>query len=402
MIRTTFVFFALAVALVAQGGLSPWRQGFQTQKAAQDPDYEKGLRALDARQWDQAIAAFNATAENRSALADAALYWKAYAEMRSGRYDRALEAISDLRSDFPSSKWAKDAQALEVEVQGQTGAPVNPASQNDDELKLLALNSLMQSDPAQAVPILQKLLAGNNSEKVKERALFVLMQNSSPDARKILSDLARNSSNPGLQMKAIRYMGMMGGQDSLRELASIYKSSSDSHLKRAILQSYMQSGARDFLLNAARTEQDPELRRDAIRQLALTGGQDELWQLYQGSPMEEKKTILQSMFLGGNSQRLVEVARSEKDPTLRVAAIKSLGLMGSNGRGDVLVSIYRSDSNPEVRNAVLNSLFLQQNGKALVDLARSERDPEMKKKIIEKMALVHSKEVTDYMMELLK
>ena len=76
--------------------------------------------------------------------------------------------------------------------------------------------------------------------------------------------------------------------------------------------------------------------------------------------------------------------------------------MGGNGRGDVLVSIYQSDPDTEVRRAVLNALFLQQNGKALVDLARAEKDPQMKEEIVKKMSLVHSKEVTDYMMEILK
>jgi hypothetical protein len=50
----------------------------------------------------------------------------------------------------------------------------------------------------------------------------------------------------------------------------------------------------------------------------------------------------------------------------------------------------------------LNSLFLQQNGKALVDLARSEKDPKWKQEIVQKMSLVHSREVTDYMLEVLK
>ena len=69
---------------------------------------------------------------------------------------------------------------------------------------------------------------------------------------------------------------------------------------------------------------------------------------------------------------------------------------------EALVSIYQSDPNPEVRGAVLNSLFLQQNGKALVDIARAEKDPKMKEQVVKKMALVRSKEVTDYMMEVLK
>jgi HEAT repeat protein len=108
------------------------------------------------------------------------------------------------------------------------------------------------------------------------------------------------------------------------------------------------------------------------------------------------------MFLTGNSAKLADLAKTEKDPELRVAAIKSLGLMGGGGRSDVLVSIYQSDSNQDVRRAVLNALFLQQNGKALVDLAHAEKDPQMKQEIVKKMSLVHSKEVTDYMMEILR
>jgi hypothetical protein len=45
---------------------------------------------------------------------------------------------------------------------------------------------------------------------------------------------------------------------------------------------------------------------------------------------------------------------------------------------------------------------MQQNAKGLVDLARSETNPEMKKAIVSKLALIHSKESTDYMLEILK
>jgi hypothetical protein len=36
-----------------------------------------------------------------------------------------------------------------------------------------------------------------------------------------------------------------------------------------------------------------------------------------------------------------------------------------------------------------------------VDLARGETDPNMKKAIVSQLSLMHSKEATDYMMELL-
>ena len=37
-----------------------------------------------------------------------------------------------------------------------------------------------------------------------------------------------------------------------------------------------------------------------------------------------------------------------------------------------------------------------------MELARAEKDPRMKEEIVKKMSLVHSKETTDYMMEILK
>jgi HEAT repeat protein len=404
MIRNTVVFLALATSSIAQDRSASPAFSFQAREAGRgDSDYQAGLRALDARQWDQAIASFDVSAGHKGSTADAALYWKAYAENRAGRADEALETIAELRHSYRASRWIRDARALEVEVRGKTGAPVSPSAESDEDLKVIAINSLMQSDPEKAFPILEKLVRSSNSPKIQDKALFVLTQSSSPEAHKLLSEIARNSSNPDLQLKAIRYLGLMGNEDGRKQLASVYNSSSDERVKHAILQGFMISGSRDLLLNVAKTEKNLDLRRDAIRQLALTGGQDELWQLYQSeSSVENKEAILKSMFLTGNSSRLIEIARNDKDPNLRRAAIKSLGLMGENGRGDVLVSIYQSDQNREVREAVLNSLFLQQNGKALVTLARNEKDPDMKQEIVKKLSLVHSKEATEYMMELLK
>jgi HEAT repeat protein len=386
MIRSTILLIALSAAALAQDWTVPFSQSFQsgnsTPKAARAPrsddsDYQKGLQALDAQQWDRAIAAFAAAAQKaaeKGVAADASLYWKAYAEEHAGQLDQVLAEIKALRDSYPDSRWLPDAKALEFEVRAQTGAPLSPAAEQDDELKLMALNNIMQADPDKALPILQKLLAGNGSPRLKGRALFVLTQSSSPEARKTLLDVARNSANPDLQLQAIRYIGTMRNSDARKELASIYTSSSDARVKQAI-----------------------------IRQLSIIGAQDELWQLYQSdNSIENRQAILQSMHMRGNSSRLIEIARTEKDPRLRISAIRSLGMRPDTADSDVLVSIYQSDQNRDVRDAVINALFMQHNGKALVDLARNEKDPQMKMDLVKKMSLIHSKEVTDYMVELLK
>ena len=312
MMRTYLLIFALASPVLAQDvsaffydqpSSTSWRRDFQSRSGTtgrDDRDYQRGLSALDSHRWDRAIASFQTVAEKKGSDADAALYWKAYAQNRAANREDALSTLSELKQLYPTSRWLGDAQALDVEVRAQAGSPVNPGTEADEEVKLIAINSLMQSDPNRAFPALQRVLQGSSSVKVKERALFVLTQNSSPEARKLLGSVAANSSNPDLQMRAIRYVGMMGSDDARKELEGLYTRSTDEHVKRAILQSFMRSGSRTFLLNAAKSEKNPELREEAVRQLALSGGQDELWQLYQSSTsIDEKKSILKSMFLGG-------------------------------------------------------------------------------------------------------
>jgi hypothetical protein len=174
-------------------------------------------------------------------------------------------------------------------------------------------------------------------------------------------------------------------------------------VKRSILRSFMTSGDRARLLSLAKTEKDASLRGEAVRQLGLTHADTELAELYQTETAAEvKKSILQAMFLSG-SDKLIDLARNDKDPDLRRSAIHNLGLMRRPGTTEALTSIYGSDTNVDIRKAVINALFLQQNAGALVALARSEKSPEMKKEIVQKLALMpKSKEAMDYLAELLK
>ena len=158
--------------------------------------YEAGLDAIDDSKWDKAREAFDDIVQNGGSNADAALYWRAYCEDKLGRRSDALGSIADLEHKYPQSRWQNDAKALEVQVRHETGQPVSPQSQSDDELKLLAINGLMQSDPSQALPLLEKVLNGTGSPRVKERALFVLAQSGTPEAGQILLHIAEGIRIP--------------------------------------------------------------------------------------------------------------------------------------------------------------------------------------------------------------
>jgi HEAT repeat protein len=286
----------------------------------------------------------------------------------------------------------------------------------------------MNSDPERAMPLLEKVLNGSGTPREKSKALFVIAQSGSPQAQTILVRVAKGQSNPDLQRKAIEYLGMFGGgvrggaeggveggvtggvtggvgagghRGSV--LAEIYAASNDESVKRTILRSYMVSGDKADLFAAAKSEKEVTLRREAIRQLGLVHGVDELQQLYQKeSSPEVKREILQAFFLAGESNRLMEAAKSEKDPEVRRAAVRNLGLINSSDSAKALQSIYSNETDRDVRKEVLNAYFIQANAAGLVNIARGEKDPELKKEAVSKLALMHDKAATDYLMEILQ
>ena len=404
-------------ALLASGGAPAWAQsmadsslasagadaGAEEQAASkEDGAYDRGTQALDEEQWDRAIEAFDSVVRMAGRKADAGLYWKAYALNKAGRAADALATIAQLRKSAPQSKWLNDARALEMEIRQRSGQRTSPETEGDEDLKLMALNGLLNTDSERALPLLEKFLTGSgNSSKLRERALFVLSQSDSPRAREIVVRIARGQQSPDMQETAIRYLGLFGGDASKQALAELYASSPDVQVKKAVLQSFMVSGQKARVLAAARGEKSEELRKSAIHLLGVMGAQTELWEMYQAEPsVEVKKSILHAMFVGGGSERLTEVARSEKDPELRKAAIHSLGVMGDR-TGPVLLSIYASDPDREIRRQILHALFVQGNVKALIQIARTEKDTDLRKEAVGQLSHMGSKEATDFLLELL-
>jgi HEAT repeat protein len=365
--------------------------------------YDRGMEATYEGRYERAVASFTKLVEMRSARADAALYWKAYAHNKLGQRADALAAVAELTKSYPSSRYLKDAKALEVEVRNASGQGVRPENQADEDLKIIALQSLQHTAPEQAVPMLENVLKGTASPRVKERALYVLALSNNAKAREALIGIAKGSSTPELQNRAIQYLGVHGGRESRAALAEVYASSTDVDIKRRILRAFMVAGERDRLLTAAQTEKDESLRATAVEQLGVMGAHDALWTLYQKeASVDVKRQIIRAMFVGGNSTRLIELAKTEQNPDLRLAAVRNLGIMGSKTAGEALVELYSTDKDPAVRKAALEALFIQGNATGLVALARKEQDPQMKRAIVERLSHMSDKVARDYMLELLK
>jgi TolA-binding protein len=310
--------------------------------------YEAGKSALDNYSYEKAIERFDKviSGKNPSSRADGAYYWKAYSLNKLGKRDEALAALAELTKQFPQSGWLNDAKALQAEVQQAKGQPVSPENQADEDLKLYAINALINSDADRAVPLLEGLLSNPKmSPRLKERALFVLAQSRSDKAHEIVGRYAKGGSNPDLQLTAVRYLGSYRSKESRQLLSEVYASVNDVNVKRAVLRSYENSRDIEHLTAIAKSEQNMDLRREAIRQL-------------------------------GNIRDDQTVAN--------------------------LVSIYGAQSDKEIKTEIINSLGNQGAAKQIIECARQESDPDLKKTAVRRLSEMRSKEATDFLMEILK
>ena len=372
-------------------------------RGGDDGLYQRGLAAIDAHHYDEAVEAFNQVVAHAGSRTEGGLYWKAYTLNKLGRSADALAAIDQLRKGYPTSRWLDDAKALEVEVKQSSGKAVSPEGETDEDIKILALNGLMQSDPERALPQVENLLKTSHSPKLKRQAIIVLGLNSSPRARQDLEQIARGG-NPDLQLDAIRYLARGKDSNAGQLFSEIYAASNDVNVKRAILSSYSATKDKDRLVQIARTEKNPDLRNYAIGALGEIDGQPEIWQIYQSEATPEgKEALIGYMQQNGNMDKLVEVARTDKDPKVRMAAVRAIASQRAGNPGAALVSVYTADQDQQVKQSIVNNLANARNGKALVDLARAEKDNRMKLHIVNQLSNMakYSKEAQDYLQEIL-
>jgi hypothetical protein len=169
--------FAPVAVLAQKGPEQSFSASATAASSAQNSGlYEDGMRAITDGRWPDAEAIFTKVAAQHGEHSDGALYWKAYAQNKQGQGSAALGTCAELRRDFSTSDWVHECGALEIEIQAKAGKPVEPKTWSDDDLKLLALASLMQKDEAGALAQLQEILNGDASEQLKKKAMFILGQ----------------------------------------------------------------------------------------------------------------------------------------------------------------------------------------------------------------------------------
>lgn len=370
-------------------------------------DYNAGKDLMNRRQYEQAITRFDKVIAQKGSNIDGALYWKAYAQYRLGKTDESLATIAALRKDHSGSPYLNDAKALEADARRQSGKPVNPADVDDDEMKILAINGLMRTDPDRAVDAAEIQLNKTNSLRLKRQALYVLAQSTLPKAYTILLSYAKGGGNPDLQLEAIQYLAAnRNKQATAADLMNIYQTTSSTDVKLAIIGALRSSGNQVALQQIVTNTTAPvAIRTSALNNLTGILSPQDLWTLYEKETNKDLKMQMVSAFGSmGAVDQLSRIVKTEKDPEVRRRALRSLGNMKTEKTGQMLVDLYGSEQDVEAKRSIISSLGNQNNAEGLVAIARKEPSLPLKTDIVRKLSEMapRNKVAADYLMEIIK
>lgn len=267
-------------------------------------------------------------------------------------------------------------------------------AQTDDDteqLKIAALEALISAPAERAMPLVNKVLAGNNSDEVKERALFILSQIDTPEAHATLLRFAREEKG-SLQAEAIRMIGIGGDETALAELGEIY-AAGGREARDAVLEAYLIAGDKKAVFEIAANAEDSDDFEEAVDILGAMGARDELRELRSRTGVSE--TLIDAYAVSGDLETLRELARDGSNVDMQAEAIEALGMIGGEAVNQELVEIYRGAASEDIREAALDGMMIADYDAGVLELYRSSNSSAEKKELLEYLVMMDSDEVWD-------
>jgi len=283
------------------------------------------------------------------------------------------------------------ATALVLVLFSTTALAQSDDADEQDSLKMAALEALITAPPERALPIVDKVLASNSSTELKERALFILSQMDTSDSQTRLVAYARDSQGE-LQAEAIRMIGIGGNSEALAGLGDIY-ASGDADVRDAVLEAYLIADDTDAVFEIATNASNEEEFSEAVQMLGVMGAHEQLRELRSRAGLSE--SLVEAYMISGDEVTLRELALDGSNPEVQLQAIEALGVVGGDDVGQTLVDLYNASGDEGVKEAALQGLLIAGEDGAVLELYRNSSDNAEKRELLELLVVMGSDDVWD-------
>jgi HEAT repeat protein len=436
-------------------------EGLDALAALDGLELSSGQRAGDAQDptdslWRAARAAFNrgdyTSAANlygdlvrrypNTTRAGDALYWSAFALYKNDELGHARSLLVTQQRSYAKAATARDGGALLARVQAalakqgdgeaaawisQHAAPtiadtVGPrgrdcaVADDDDDLRIAAINGLLQMNADKAVPILRTVLARRDAchRALRRKAVFILSQKHTAETEDILLDVAQHDPDSEVRLQAVFWLSQVPTERAVTMLDSILRTTDDAELREKALFALSQQHsprAGQILRGYAETATAPsEARAKAIFWLGQRPS-DENAAFLRGLYAKLAEDELKEKVIFSLSQRrspentrwLMDLALNERESIeMRKKALFWAGQSG--GDLEPFVGLYDRMQNHDLKEQLI-FVYSQRHEPAALDkmiqIAKTEPDKELRRKAIFWLGQSHDPRAAQVLLEII-
>jgi HEAT repeat protein len=412
--------------------------------SAQDPAdslYRLARRAMADENYRRAAQLFGDLVGRypESDYAGDALYYRAYSLFQLGSPRDLRDAIAALErqtADYSDASTREDAKTLRTRIEslqarhGNAEAAQKVAAKatqlgsekgcpnDDDDMRLAALQGLMQMDAEQALPILKQVLEkrGSCSESLRKHAVFIVSQKRGDEATSLLLDVARADPSEDVRAEAIQWLGQVHSPRAVAALDSIAANATDDEiLGKAI---FALSQSRDERSDAAlrRIAADERKSSHARNQAIFWFGQTHrdaddmrfLRELFSRSHDDEiQGSIIQAMAQAHTSEAMRWLVDLARDKSLSIEARKNALFWAGQSGADLrqLIGLYdEMKGQTDIQNQLI-FVFSQRRDRdaidKLMDIATNDADRDLRKQAIFWLGQSHDPRVQKFLLDLI-
>jgi len=436
----------------------------RVQGDAADSVYGAARQALNSNQYSRAATLFRSirTKYPRSAYVPNTYYWEAFALYRTGSEESLRTARAALQTQarsYPKATTRRDAEALLRRIEGslaqlgdedataatiaaaqpaqppqppQAGQPAEPAvaampsrsrsgdrcDDDDDDIRIAALNAVLQMDADRAVPLLKTVLARRDegSACLRRKAVFLVSQKRSDETSRILLDAVRRDPDKEVREQAVFWLSQVPGDETVAALDSILQDpKTDPEIQEkaifALSQHQSPRAAQILRAYAERRDRPSELREKAIFWLGQRRSDEnaqflkDLYRKLENDDLKEKVIFsISQMGTADNYRWLMDIALDQKENIeLRKKALFWAG-QGRNVDINDLVKLYDTMNDREMKEQLI-FVYSQRREDAALDklfaIGKSDPDRELRKKAIFWVGQSRSPRAAQYLQDLI-
>ena len=420
-----------------------------------DAVYRRARSEINSANYRQAIDLFRQLRRDyrSSRYVPQAMYWEAFALSRldnEDSYRAALRVLDQYRSRYAAAATA-DAAALYTRIQGVLarrgdseaaaaiaagaavladrgavladrgavlagGAVLGYVQEADqDDVRMQALNALMQMDAQNAMPILRDVLANRAADRVglRRRAVFLVAQKRAEGREEILLDAARNDPDREVREQAVRWLSSVRTDEAVAALDSILQQSDDDGIRRSAvlaLSQHRSARAAEILQAIASNDTVPkDLRSYVIQWMGQRRGNSEfirnLFTTLDDPDLKERALFALSQRRSAeNASFLLAIALDEnEDMGLRTRALFHVGQM--RGVNAELYELYGRVDGRELKEQLI--MVYGQRGRdsvaveQLIAIASTEEDSHLRNRAIFWLGQTRHPRAAEFLRELI-